>query len=65
MLGLKDFADSITAQSRSRQIPIPGSNAIDENLLYDLANTLLRQVEAGHIYQLRRYGAISQLGQVS
>ncbi|CAP96625.1 DNA-directed DNA polymerase eta rad30 [Penicillium rubens] len=35
-----------TAQSRSRQIPIPGSNAIDENLLYDLANTLLRQVVA-------------------
>ncbi|KAL2699230.1 hypothetical protein AAEP93_009205 [Penicillium crustosum] len=35
-----------TAQSRSRQIPIPGSCAIDENLLYDLANTLLRQVVA-------------------
>ncbi|CAI7625488.1 unnamed protein product [Penicillium glandicola] len=35
-----------TAQSRSRQIPIPGSNAINENLLYDLANTLLRQVVA-------------------
>lgn len=35
-----------TAQSRSRQIPIPGSGAIDENLLYDLANTLLRQVVA-------------------
>ncbi|CDM29530.1 hypothetical protein DTO013E5_5143 [Penicillium roqueforti] len=35
-----------TAQSRSRQIPIPGSNTINENLLYDLANTLLRQVVA-------------------
>ncbi|CAI7610275.1 unnamed protein product [Penicillium viridicatum] len=35
-----------TVQSRSRQIPIPGSGAIDENLLYDLANTLLRQVVA-------------------
>ncbi|CAI7566210.1 unnamed protein product [Penicillium palitans] len=35
-----------TAQSHSRQIPIPGSGAIDENLLYDLANTLLRQVVA-------------------
>ncbi|KAK4864371.1 hypothetical protein LT330_009898 [Penicillium expansum] len=35
-----------TTQSRSRQIPIPGSSAIDENLLYDLANTLLRQVVA-------------------
>ncbi|KXG49715.1 DNA polymerase eta [Penicillium griseofulvum] len=34
------------AQSHSRQIPIPGSNAISENLLYDLANTLLRQVVA-------------------
>ncbi|KAJ5836863.1 DNA polymerase eta [Penicillium robsamsonii] len=34
------------AQSRSRQIPIPGSNAINENLLYDLATTLLRQVVA-------------------
>lgn len=33
-----------TVQSRSRQIPIPGSNAIDEELLYDLAKTLLRQV---------------------
>jgi DNA polymerase eta len=33
-----------TSQSRSRQIPIPGSNPIDEDLLYDLANTLLRQV---------------------
>ncbi|KAJ5165403.1 DNA polymerase eta [Penicillium coprophilum] len=35
-----------TAQSRSRQTAIPGSNAINENLLYDLANTLLRQVVA-------------------
>ncbi|KAJ5958273.1 uncharacterized protein N7479_005423 [Penicillium vulpinum] len=35
-----------TAQFRSRQIPIPGSSAIDENLLYDLASTLLRQVVA-------------------
>ncbi|KGO66018.1 DNA-repair protein, UmuC-like, N-terminal [Penicillium italicum] len=35
-----------TAQSRSRQLPIPGSSVIDENLLYDLANTLLRQVVA-------------------
>ncbi|KAJ5795116.1 DNA-repair protein UmuC-like N-terminal [Penicillium paradoxum] len=33
-------------QSRSRQIAIPGSNAITENLLYDLANNLLRQVVA-------------------
>ena len=33
-----------TVQSHSRQIPIPGSSAIDENLLYDLAKTLLRQV---------------------
>lgn len=33
-----------TVQSRSRQIPIPGSNVIDEELLYDLAKTLLRQV---------------------
>ncbi|KAJ5941410.1 hypothetical protein N7516_001578 [Penicillium verrucosum] len=40
-----------TAQSRSRQIPIPGSSAIDENLLYDLANNLLRQVVAdGHAW---------------
>lgn len=40
-----------TAQSRSRQIPIPSSSAIDENLLYDLANTLLRQVVAdGHAW---------------
>ncbi|KAJ5851565.1 uncharacterized protein N7529_010950 [Penicillium soppii] len=35
-----------TVQSRSRQTPIPGSNAIDEELLYDLAKTLLRQVMA-------------------
>ncbi|KAJ5146328.1 uncharacterized protein N7515_000892 [Penicillium bovifimosum] len=34
------------SQSRSRQIPIPGSNVINEDLLYDLANTLLRQVVA-------------------
>jgi DNA polymerase eta len=33
-----------TVQSRSRQIPIPGSNVIDEELLYELAKTLLRQV---------------------
>ncbi|KAJ5462838.1 hypothetical protein N7475_007782 [Penicillium sp. IBT 31633x] len=33
-------------QSRSRQIAIPGSNVINENLLYELANTLLRQVVA-------------------
>ncbi|KAJ5108526.1 hypothetical protein N7456_005201 [Penicillium angulare] len=33
-------------QTRSRQIPIPGSNAIDENLLYELAQNLLRQVVA-------------------
>ncbi|KAJ5099750.1 hypothetical protein N7532_006751 [Penicillium argentinense] len=33
-------------QSRSRQIPIPGSNTIDENLLFELAKTLLRQVIA-------------------
>ncbi|KAJ5947693.1 hypothetical protein N7466_000708 [Penicillium verhagenii] len=31
-------------QSRSRQIPIPGSNTIDEKLLFELAKTLLRQV---------------------
>ncbi|KAJ5104543.1 hypothetical protein NUU61_001890 [Penicillium alfredii] len=35
-----------TAQSRSRQIPIPASNAIDENMLFDLARNLLRQVVA-------------------
>ncbi|KAL5343504.1 hypothetical protein BJX70DRAFT_170938 [Aspergillus crustosus] len=34
------------AQVRSRQIPIPGSTTIDENLLFDLAKTLLRQVAA-------------------
>ncbi|KAJ5562887.1 DNA polymerase eta [Penicillium sp. DV-2018c] len=33
-------------QSRSRQIPIPGSNTINEDLLYDLASTLLRQFVA-------------------
>ncbi|KAJ5653246.1 hypothetical protein N7490_000249 [Penicillium lividum] len=33
-------------QSRSRQVPIPGSNTIDENLLFELAKTLLRQVVA-------------------
>ncbi|KAJ5176928.1 uncharacterized protein N7482_002805 [Penicillium canariense] len=33
-----------TAQSRSRQIPIPASNAVDENLLFELAKTLMRQV---------------------
>jgi DNA polymerase eta len=33
-----------TVQSRSRQTSIPGSNPIDEDLLYDLAKTLLRQV---------------------
>ncbi|KAJ6022270.1 hypothetical protein N7540_007774 [Penicillium herquei] len=32
--------------TRSRQIPIPGSNTIDENLLFELAQTLLRQVLA-------------------
>ncbi|CAG8919259.1 unnamed protein product [Penicillium salamii] len=35
-----------TAQFRSRQIPIPKSNTIDEELLYDLAKTLLRQIVA-------------------
>ncbi|KAJ5573679.1 uncharacterized protein N7459_008106 [Penicillium hispanicum] len=35
-----------TVQSRSRQIPIPAANTIDENLLFELANTLLRQVVA-------------------
>ncbi|KAL3468598.1 hypothetical protein BJX64DRAFT_246332 [Aspergillus heterothallicus] len=33
-------------QVRSRQLPIPGSAAIDENLLFDLGTTLLRQVAA-------------------
>ncbi|RAL12704.1 DNA-directed DNA polymerase eta [Aspergillus homomorphus CBS 101889] len=32
------------AQVRSRQIPIPGSSPIDENLLFNLGLTLLRQV---------------------
>lgn len=32
------------AQVRSRQIPIPGSKQIDEAMLFDLGNTLLRQV---------------------
>ncbi|KAJ5723546.1 hypothetical protein N7488_001581 [Penicillium malachiteum] len=32
--------------TRSRQIPIPGANIIDENLLFELAQTLLRQVLA-------------------
>lgn len=34
------------AQSRSRQIPIPGSSKIDEDLLFELAKNLLRQVVA-------------------
>ncbi|KAL4877483.1 hypothetical protein BJY04DRAFT_127433 [Aspergillus karnatakaensis] len=34
------------AQVKSRQIPIPGSSTIDENLLFDLGKTLLRQVAA-------------------
>ncbi|KAJ5461371.1 uncharacterized protein N7458_002923 [Penicillium daleae] len=33
-----------TAQTRSRQIPIPAANTIDENLLFELAKTLMRQV---------------------
>ncbi|KAI2794030.1 hypothetical protein POX_a00620 [Penicillium oxalicum] len=33
-----------TMQTRSRQIPIPASNVIDENLLFELARTLMRQV---------------------
>jgi DNA polymerase eta len=33
-------------QVRSRQLPIPGSATIDENLLFDLGTTLLRQVSA-------------------
>lgn len=33
-----------SAQTKSRQIPIPASSPIDERLLYDLANTLLRQI---------------------
>lgn len=35
-----------TAQSRTRQTPIPRSNAIDENLLFELGMTLFRQVLA-------------------
>jgi DNA polymerase eta len=34
------------AQSRSRQIPIPGSSKIDEDLLFELAKKLLGQVVA-------------------
>ncbi|KAL4799669.1 hypothetical protein BDV19DRAFT_234130 [Aspergillus venezuelensis] len=34
------------AQVRSRQLPIPGSATIDEQLLFDLGKTLLRQVAA-------------------
>ncbi|KAJ5182763.1 hypothetical protein N7492_000379 [Penicillium capsulatum] len=33
-------------QTKSRQIPIPASSTIDEGLLFELANTLLRQVVA-------------------
>lgn len=33
-------------QMRSRQLPIPGSQTIDENLLFELAKTLLKQVVA-------------------
>lgn len=33
-----------TAQSRSRQIPIPASSTIDADLLFELARTLMRQV---------------------
>lgn len=33
-------------QMRSRQLPIPGSNVLDEKLLFELAKTLLRQVVA-------------------
>lgn len=33
-------------QTKSRQIPIPLSSAIDEKLVFDLANNLLRQVVA-------------------
>jgi DNA polymerase eta len=33
-------------QVRSRQLPIPGSATIDENLLFDLGTALLRQVSA-------------------
>ncbi|KAL4920874.1 hypothetical protein BDW62DRAFT_175465 [Aspergillus aurantiobrunneus] len=34
------------AQVKSRQLPIPGSATIDEDLLFDLGKTLLRQVAA-------------------
>lgn len=34
------------AQSRSRQIPIPGSSKIDKDLLFDLSKNLLRQIVA-------------------
>jgi DNA polymerase eta len=33
-----------TAQMRSRQIPIPAANNIDESMLFELARTLMRQV---------------------
>ncbi|KAL2849222.1 hypothetical protein BJY01DRAFT_210901 [Aspergillus pseudoustus] len=33
-------------QARSRQLPIPGSATIDENLLFELGTALLRQVAA-------------------
>ncbi|KAJ5833765.1 hypothetical protein N7474_002076 [Penicillium riverlandense] len=36
----------LAAQSRSRQMPIPASNVIDEDLLFELAKTLMRQVVA-------------------
>ena len=40
-----------TVQSKSRQMHIPASNAIDEDLLFDLAKNLLRQVVAdGHAW---------------
>ena len=35
-----------TVQIRSRQTPIPASKTIDEDLLFELANNLLRQVAA-------------------
>lgn len=35
-----------TGQTRSRQIPIPGSSTIDEDLLFELAKALMRQVMA-------------------
>ncbi|RDW72457.1 DNA-directed DNA polymerase eta [Aspergillus mulundensis] len=34
------------AQVKSRQLPIPGSATIDEDLLFDLGKTLLRQIAA-------------------